>query len=69
MFTVSESPITSAHRAWDKATAAQRVAMLHAAGHKACGHAYQRFVDLPIDIKLDLNAVATRNASREAVAA
>lgn len=62
-------PITSARRAWDKATAAQRLTMLREAGHNEFARAYQKFVDLPIGIKLDLNAVATRNASREAVAA
>jgi len=64
-----QSPITSAHKKWDKANAAQRVKMLQEAGHAACGHAYQRFVDLPIDIKLDLNYVATRQANQEAVPA
>lgn len=64
-----EPTITSAHRQWDKANSAQRVKMLQEAGHKACAHAYQRFADLPIDIKLDLNHVATRQANKEAVPA
>ena len=64
-----QSPITSAHKQWDKATPAQRIKMLREAGHQACGHAYQKFADLPLEFKLDLNFVATRQANQEAVPA
>lgn len=60
-----ETTITSAHKAWDKANPKQRITMLHEAGHTACGHAYQKFADLPMEIKLDLNYVATRKANKE----
>lgn len=57
-----DTPITSARRAWDSSSPRQRLAMLREAGYAAGGRAYQRFIDLPAEVKVDLNYVATRKA-------
>ncbi|WP_137719333.1 hypothetical protein [Methylobacillus flagellatus] len=59
----TEDHFLSAQRRWDKSTPGQKIALLREAGwQQGMAHAYRAFIDLPINLKVDLNYTITRQA-------
>jgi hypothetical protein len=62
MFVLDEN-FRSCRSVWDGASKLRRRALLIEAGHlPSAAHAYRRFDELPIEVKVDLNYVQTRQA-------
>lgn len=61
----SEDPaIKSARMLWDHAQPSRRLQLLRDAGCISRAHAYRRFDELPIAIKLDLNYAMNRHTGQ-----
>ena len=61
----ADPKINSAKHIWDQAKPCIRLQLLREAGYSG-GHAYRKFDELPMTVKLDLNYVATRKKSEAA---
>lgn len=57
-----EPAVKSAKHIWDAAKPSRRLQLLREAGCCGLSHAYRKFDDLPMTMKLDLNFVVTRQS-------